>query len=514
MKGAWLAAVVGLVTLGGTGCGSCGAPSEGTADAATAAEPVEPPVPAPAGLIAEAWVREPHAAWGKIQRGVSGAVALLPPAVGELACAFAGLDAPLAQLVDGKGTSYVVLGDGGAAEAVAWVAALPVTDAARASSMLFADGADGGAAAGRYSARDVGGMRLLSGGARPLNVTAALARGTRPHGWLVLASSEEALARLGPNAVRTLPTKTAPAETAAVVADVPPAALAGPVSAWLGARWAQTRAWLASSDDEQRAKHGGRAPDFGDPRPIVDALDGMVTRRLALLAGARGAHVVVDAGEDEVHVELAVTPGSDEAGASPLATMTPGDTAPLAPAPADAALTLLVRDDPASRAEDAAAFEATLAKALGDRLHDDDSRAIHAATSEWVHARGDWWTAALAWGPADPSRGVWLRTPAASADASSRAVRELVDLSHRRPLADMLAGALHLSPASVRAADAPPVAKASLAVFADATPNRKRPRRGSARDRLGRARGRPPPRRGHGGPAAPVGGGRAPATPR
>ena len=193
--------------------------------------------------------------------------------------------------------------------------------------------------------------------------------------------------------------------------------------------------------------------------------------------------------------------------------MTPGDTAPLASGPADAAFTVLVRDDPATRAEDAATLEATLGKALGDRLHDEDTRALHAAVADWVHARGDWWTGALAWGPSDPSRGVWLRTPAASADASSRAVRELVDLSHRRPLEDLLAGALHLSPASVRSADAPPVAKASLALFADATPNRKSPAGVTPGLAWGVHEGDLPPRGGHRGPAAAVGGSRASPAP-
>jgi hypothetical protein len=352
---------------------------------------------------------------------------------------------------------------------VTWVVAFPVTDAAVASSMLF-EGGDAADAAARYSARDVGGMRLLSGGARPRDVAAALARGPRPRGWLVLGSSEDALARLGPYAVRTLPTKAAPAEPGVLVADVPPSALAGTVSTWLGARWGQTRAWLAARDDEQRAKHGGRDPDFGDPRPIVDALDGAITRRLALLAGARGAHVVVDAGDDEVHVELTLAPGADAASASLLAAMTPGDTRPLAAAPAASVVALLLRDDAATRADDAATLEATLDKALGERLHDDDSRAVHAAVTDWVHARGDWSAAGLAWGPTEPSRGLWLRTPSASAEASSRAVRELVDLSHRRALQDMLAGSLHVSPATVRSVDAPPVGKASLALFADATP--------------------------------------------
>ncbi len=457
-----LRAAAGALALASAGCGSCGTPSAGPPEAAVA-EAVEPPVPAPAGLLAEVRVREPDAAWGRIQRGVSGAVALLPPTVGELACGFAGLAPSTARLLDGKGTSYVVLGQGKGAEAIAWVAAIPVLDASAASSTLLvgADGAGGGSS----SARDVAGMRLLTSAAQPPSVTVALARGPSPRGWLVLASSEEALASLGPYAVRTLPTTPPPTEAAAIVADVPGAALAGPVSTAIAARWGETRAWLRARDDEQRAKHGGRAPDFGDPRPIVEAVDGLVTRRIGLLAAARGAHVVLEAGEDEVHVEVALTPGTDAASAALLAAMTTGDTAPLAAAPAESAVVLLVRDAATGRGEDAASLESTVVTALGDRLNDEDRRAVHTALTDWVHARGDWWAGGLAWGASDPSRGLWVRTAAASPDTSARAVRELVDLSHRRAFADMLSGSLHLSPANVRGVDAPPVAKASLALF-------------------------------------------------
>jgi hypothetical protein len=461
-----LAALLCLATFGGAGCGSCGAPSAGPAEAA-APEAVEPPVPAPAGLLAEIVVRAPDTAWGKLQLGVSGAVALLPPTVGELAVAFAGIDGTAAQLVDGKGTAYVVLGDGGAAEPLAWVVAFPVADARAASSMLFGNEPldAGDASAGRYVPKDAAGMRVLSSASRPTSVTVALARGPHPRAWLVFASTEEALGRLGPYAVRTLPTKAPPPEPGAVVADVPSSALAGPLSAWLGARWGQTRAWLEARDEEQRAKHGGRAPDFGDPRAIVEAFDGLITGRIALLRAARGARVVLDVGDDEVHAELDLTPGTDPASVSQLAAMAPGDTVPLAALPSDAAVALLVRDGAASRGEDAASLEATLVKTLGGRLHEEDTRAVHAAVADWAHARGDWWTGALAWGTSDASRGLWLRTPSASADASLHAVREIVDLSHRRAFEDLLAASLHLSPAAVRSVDAPPVARASLAVF-------------------------------------------------
>ena len=65
-------------------CGSCGngKPAPATADAAAAAPS---PVPAPDGLLAEVWLRAPDALWARIQRGVSGATALLPPETAAIA---------------------------------------------------------------------------------------------------------------------------------------------------------------------------------------------------------------------------------------------------------------------------------------------------------------------------------------------------------------------------------------------------------------------------------------------
>jgi hypothetical protein len=462
----------GLVMLAVlAGAASCNTPSAPVE--AGAVVRVEPPVPAPEGLLLAAWVRGPDAAWGEVQRGVGGVAALLPVTVGELVCAFAGLDPRLAPLVDGNGTSYVVLGHGGAesgpsdgALAPRWVMALPLTDAGLASSMLLGAG-DAGAAAGAtapYVAHDVEGMRVLSGHAAPLHVIAALAAGA--HGWLLLASSEEDLARLGPYAVRTMPSRAAPVEAGAIVADVPQSAMAGALGPWLAARWGEIRAWLGAKDEEQRAKHGGRAPDFGDPQPIVEALDGAVRERVALVAQARGARVIVDPGDDEVHAELTLDPGGDAESARQLASMVPGDARPLAASPADTLVAVMVRDDPKARDEDATTIQGTLDRALGDRLHEEDARAVHAAITDWQHARGDWWTAAVTWGTSDASRGLWVVTPATSAGASSRAIREVVDLSHRRVFQALLASSLHLSPAAVTPLQAPPLGKASLATFA------------------------------------------------
>jgi hypothetical protein len=431
---------------------------------------VEPPVPAPDGLLAEAWIRAPDAAWGKVQRGVSGAVALLPPAVGEIACGFAGLDTRVARLVDGKGIAYGVLG-ARAGAGVGWVLALPLADPAAAAAMLL-DGGD--AQPARYAAHDVGGMRVLaSREEKPLSAAVAIARR-----WLLVAATDDDLARLGPYAYRTMPAHEAPAGSSAIVIAVSQKALAGPIAARVSAAWGEQRTWLLARDEEQRAKHGGRAPDFGDPRPIVEALDGVIGRRIALVSQARAARVELDPGDEEVHAEVFLTPGEGDAGAALVAAMHPGDAKPLARMPADSVIALLGRDEAASRTEDAREIEAALDRALGDRLKGDDGRAIHAAVDDWTAARGDWWTAGLAWGAGDASRGLWLRTPAGDAGASGHAVRELVDLTHRRAFSAELSGSLHLSPASVATVDVPDVGKASVATLAWASPDVAAPRNG------------------------------------
>jgi len=462
-----LAALV-VAVLGAQGCSSCGEASKGPAVEA-GAPAVLPPVPAPAGLLAQAWIRSPDAAWGKIQRGVSGAIALLPPSVGEVACGYAGVDSRLAKLVDGKGTSFGVLGDDGAG-GVAWVLAIPLTDGGAAASMLLGAAAGGAApgspsaasdAGARYTARDVDGMRVLAGGERELAASAALAGQ-----WLLVAPRAADLTSLGPYAFRTMPTLAAPPGSSAITVTLPPASLAGPVATRLGRAWEEQRAWLVARDEEQRAKHGGRAPDFGDPRPIIDALDAFARAEIATLAGSKAARVEIDPGDDDVHAEAFVTPGDGDAGASALAAMATGDASPLLKLPADAAVAFLRRDAAASRLDDTHATEEALDRVLGDRAKGDDGKAIHAALEDWAKARGDWWAAALAWGTGDASRGVWVRTPAHDADAATRAVRELVDLSHGHAFADLLGGALHLSPARVATSDVPSFGKATVATFA------------------------------------------------
>jgi hypothetical protein len=439
-------------------CGSCGQGSAVPDAGGPAAVLVEPPVPAPDGLLAEAWIRTPDATWEQLQQDVSGVVALLPPSAAEAMAALAGLDPRVARFVDGKGTWVAVIASSGSTADVAWAAALPLTDPAlAAATLLDARDAQGGA---RVTAHTVAGMRVLGGdaGARPQPMALV-------GQWLVVASSEAELARLGPYAYRTMPTKVAPG-AAPVVASVPGAVLAGVVSAQLSAKWEALRSWLVARDDEERAAHGGRPPDFGDPRAILDAADAVVRRRIALLAQGSAARVELATDDGDVRADVLLTPGAGDAGSAGLAALRPGEAKPLAEVPADAIVAILSRDDAESRTDDAREIEAALDRAFGSRARPDDTAAVHAAIDDWARARGEWITAALSWGTAESARGLWLCTPAASGDGASRAVRELVDLSHRHALGDLLSGKLHVAPSVVAPADVPAVPKASLATFA------------------------------------------------
>jgi len=358
----------------------------------------------------------------------------------------------VAALVDGQATSYGVLAARGAGDA-AWVLALPIHDGARAAAILLPADAAAGAS------RTEGLLRVVPRTGAAPEVAVALARA-----WLLLGSDERSLRELGPYAYRTLPGKKAPPSEASAVAVVPNSALAGPIAANLVSRWEGTKAWLAASDEEQRAKHGGHAPDFGDSHAILEGLDTLVRRPIALLAGAAEARVELDVGDDRVRADATVMPGDGgEAGAPLVETIHPGDATPLGLAPADALAAVLLRDDPADRASSARDVAAALVSALGNRIQGDDVRAVQTALEDWARARGEWLTAAVAWGAL---RGVWIRTPAQDGDAARRSVRELVGLLRRPAFGEPVAASLSLGPVSLGETNVTALGRATLATFA------------------------------------------------
>jgi hypothetical protein len=445
------------LAIAASGCASCRRDAGTTGANPDAASALESPVLAPPGLLAEVWLRAPDDAWARLQRGAGGALALLPSTTGQLVCSLGGLDAELAPLVDGRATSYVALGDRAAESDVAWAFAMPLRDGARAASLLVS------ADASRYTTRIDGSLRIVSRVGAPLPAAVALAPGDR---WLLVARDEAALLALGPYAYRTMPTKPPPTSSSFAVAVAPQSALAGPISASLLSRWLAAKGSLAASDDQERTTHGGRAPDFADPRAILDAADAAIRGRLAFLSQAETARLEVDVAEDRVRADLAVVPGDGQGPARSLVdSMRPGDALPLARAPSGSVLALLLRDDAAARTAGAQDLAATIARVFGDRLKREDERAMQVALADWARGRGDWVMAALPWGE---RRGMLVRTPAREREAAVRAVREIVGVSQRPPLGDLLAKVLSIGPASIGAADVPSFGRATLATFATA----------------------------------------------
>ncbi len=457
--------VLAVVAFGsGVGCGSCGKGSDGSqAEASAAAIAPEPPVPAPERIVADAVIASPDAFWKRVQTGLGGAAAILPNSFAGIACALAGLDPSVAREIDGAASAYAVIaeGDGGA---FTFALALKLADARRTQTLLV----DGETAA--FTAKDANGVRVLASKVLPLPMGIGIARS----GWLLVASSEADLARLAPYAYRTLPTRAPGA--AQMTIDVPRSALAGTIRARGAAAWGGAKGWLLQRDAEERAKHGGRAPDFGDAPAIVACVDTLVERRLALVGDLDGVHVDIDASEDDVHAIATLRPSEGGGPASQrFEAMRPGAAAPLLEAPMDATIAWVVRDDAAERTSDAREIEQCVERALGKRLGDDDVKRLRAFADDWSKTRGDWLLASAMWGS---WRGLSVRGPSADAVASGKAMRDAAEIARRSAFAEPLKRALHARDVTFGTADAPPLGKVDVATLVrdDPPPDKAHPK--------------------------------------
>ncbi len=387
----------------------------------------EPPVPVPEGMLAEAVLASPNAMWSRVQRGVGGALGMMPSTFGGLVCALGGLDPGLGPEIDGGAPAYLVLAGG--VDAPSFVLAVHLVDPRHARAAL----AEGDVA--RFTAREAAGMTVLSAKGAASPVALGLTRG----GFLILAREVADLERVAPYAYRTLPTRPLPASDLTV--DVPGAALRGAVRAKLSASWDAFKAEKLEQDRSLRAQHGGRAPDFGDPRALMASLEGIVQRRLAEVGDLASARLALDAEPAAMHAVVTLRPADGDGPArAAINAMRTGDLAPLLASPADAPLAFVWRDDPASRARDASDLEGAVARVLGARMSADDARKLHTALDDGSKGRGEWISAALAW--RGPARGIALRASATDAERLSRAVREGLELvrapAFREPLRAML----------------------------------------------------------------------------
>ncbi len=444
-----------LALIAAPGCRSCQ-----HADEAGPQVVEETAVPAPADLVADVIVASPNTSWTKLQRGIGGTIGLLPPSFASAAVLALGLDPVLASEIDATTPGFGALA--GDPASPSWAFAVRASDPRHARAVLA------GGDTARYETREVEGLLELvpkapDGGARPAPVL-----GLTKGGFVVLASSSAALAALGPYVSRTLAKRPLPAASALVV-DVARETIRAVLAPRAEAAWAEQKKTLLASDEAMRRAHGGREPDFGDPKAIVDALDRTLGDRIALLGDVDHARLSVEIGDDDVRAAMTLTPGREPGPASKWVTdMVGGDVSSVLAMPSSAVIAGAIRG---AAIEDAGADPAALVLgAFGGRLKGEGDKRVRDAVSDWSRARGDALAFAASW---DPPRGLFVRAAVRDREAAMRAMRATVDVAAAPPLDEML----RVKSVRVSGEDVAPVGKVTLATFVRAPdPGTMRPR--------------------------------------
>ncbi len=407
-------------------CGSCG-----EHDAAQAPPPpaAEAPIAAPPGVLAEIALAAPDANWKRAQAMVGGVAALAPATFGGVMAMALGADASLGEQIDGAATARaMVVGDAASARLV-W--AVHLKSGAKARKALVDGDAAKWSASGEVASIDVVvGAGTPGKGEWVLGLT---------HGeFLVAAKSRGDLEAFGPYAYRTLPTLAPPAQAASVT--VSHAALAGPVAAWLEAQVATSKASLLSMDEALRTSHGGRSPDFGEPRVIVGALGQWASSLVAVTGDLDHVAASLDLAPGGVALDVRMTP-APVAGPSRayFASLRPGDASALLDAADGAVVTAMLRSDATARSQNAADLADTIIQMSDGRLAPGDAKSLTAGLGAFAKERGDFVVAAV--GAAAP-RGLLVTTRVASDVAGCRALGQVVDACTRPPLYGLIEGAL------------------------------------------------------------------------
>ncbi len=402
----WHAVVAALVLVGilavvlgktdGRAPGVAGSPDAGASETAGA----------PDDLLADLVVPTPNASWSKLQRGIGGAIGILPATLPGMIVAVSDLDPALTAELDGASPMF-------------GAAAGKPTDPAVVLAIKLND---------PRHARAVLGERPDGGRVRKL------ATALSPNGYLLVGPREADLERLGPYVTRTLPARSASAPASAAVLEIPRTALANVIAPALDALWKEGKAFLLAQDERMRAERG-RAPDFGDPAAIVATLDAIVGARLAIVSDLEKIRVALDVTDDAAVITATLRPLASARGPSRqwVDGMVLGDLGPVLALPATSALALVTRDGEAERAEQGKALEKAIATSLGPRLK--EPAKIHEVVEAVTQARDVPLALAIS---ADEPSGVYLSAPVRDPAAADRAIRGAFDLMKADPFKVLL----------------------------------------------------------------------------
>jgi hypothetical protein len=388
-----------------------------------------PAAKVPSDLIAEVYVSSPNATWTKLQRGIGGALGILPMTAPGVIVALSDLDVMLSGELDGTSPIHAALsGDPADPE---WAIAMKLVDGRRARGLLI----DGDTA--RFGAKEEPGMTLLvpKRVASPGEQERQVAITT--NGWLLVTRDAKGLGPLGTWVTRGLTAQPPPTLTSAAVIDVPRAALTSTLTPKLKELWGSAKEYLTDEDRRMRAERG-RAPDFGEPAAILAALDGFVNRRIAIVGDFEKVRITLEVTDDAISAHAVLTAAKagekgENAARVWIDAMSVGDTQALLQLPSTAPAALSMRDAEPTRKEQAESLKTTLASVLGPRLK--DPAPLHKVIDAATKARGDVITVAI--GMDDPS-GNFVRLPIRDAEAATSAATAAVELAKSEPFKDLL----------------------------------------------------------------------------
>lgn len=425
-----------------------------------------PAATAPENLLAEVYVSSPNATWTKLQRGVGGALGILPMTLPGVVVALSDLDVTLAGELDGTSPMHGALaGDPADPE---WAIAMKLVDGRRARGLLF----DGDTS--RFTAKEAAGMTILQ--PKRVGSPGEKERGVAitSNGWLLVTRDEKGLGALGSYVTRTLPAQPPPTLTNAAVIDIPHRALTTSLGPKLKQLWQNAKDYLGDEDKRMRAERG-RAPDFGDPVAIIAALDGLATRRIAIVSDFDKVRIALDVTDDMVSAHATLTPpkeGAENAAKSWVDGMSVGDAKPILALPSTAGVAIAMRDSDATRKEQAESLKTTLASVLGPRLK--DPAPLHKVLDDVTKARKDVVTLAIAM---DDPAGNFLRLPIRDSEAATNAANGAIELAKNEPFKELLRAQSITTRQEAMTASGD--AQANVAMFVHPKPDAGPPRRDS-----------------------------------
>jgi hypothetical protein len=379
------------------------------------------PVPAPAGLVAEIIVARPDRTWDTVRSKLRATSALVPSSPAVFLGGALGLPLGVLEQLDFNIPIVgAIIEDGGA---LVPLGAIHVKDGQRVVQIMTS-----GSPRFAKEQKPAGETtHLIPIPADPEGLSFAVSGN-----YLVLGRGKDLLERCAPFVTRTLAARPVPAEDVTVSASE--SALSGPIATRLARLWQSWKKEREADDAAMRAKHGGSAPDFGDPAEALADMDARAARFFAILGDFEEARLSITVNPSEpdaaerYRAVAWLKARATGAAADELATMTVAGLDPLLALPASVGVAFLTRDSREVRERAAVSQVDAMAKVFGGRLAVSDRTKIDTALRTFARARGDWLTGGLVVGAA---RGAVIRGSvgeAAAIDQSAFALLELLSV--------------------------------------------------------------------------------------